>query len=409
MGVRIFRPAARVAYSPSTADVASLGSPASASLIGPLIDPHRHVLRYGSAIVIVLLVAGLRLALTPIMGTQAVLLPFVLAVLGAAIFGGFGPALLASVLAPILVTPFFAESIGMIDLAWSGHVALFIVIGGMVTVIMHRLQRSAWAQQAALAVTWQSQREASRIEAQLRLMADALPVLIAYVDANQRYRFNNNGYEEWFGIESGELHGRHMQAVWGNAAYEALRPHVDAALAGNRVECDLQLPYGSGIRDVRVHLMPDIGPSKAVGGLFAVIEDVSERKRAERAMLDKVSRLSLALRAGGAGTFEWDIDADVLVWSEENLELHGLRPGTFRRDREAWLDCVHADDRPSVLRALERSHVDGRFAIEYRVCRKDTGAIRWVHSCGQVISNEAGTNRLVGISADVSEPGRIER
>ena len=226
-----------------------LGQSGFASLIGPLIDPHRHVLRYGSAIVIVLLVAGLRLALTPFMGTQAVLLPFVLAVLGAAIFGGFGPALLASVLAPILVTPFFAESIGMIDLAWSGHVALFIVIGGMVTVIMHRLQRSAWAQQAALAVTWQSQREASRIEAQLRLMADALPVLIAYVDANQRYRFNNNGYEEWFGIKSGELHGRHIQAVWGNAAYQRLRPHVEAALAGNRVECESATPVW--IRDTR--------------------------------------------------------------------------------------------------------------------------------------------------------------
>jgi hypothetical protein len=85
-------------------------------LIGPLIRRDRRVVRYGGAVLIVLATGGLRLALTPVMGAEAPLLPFLLAVLFAAYIGGRGPALLATVLAPLLVTPIFT--------AWPHSIAL---------------------------------------------------------------------------------------------------------------------------------------------------------------------------------------------------------------------------------------------------------------------------------------------
>ncbi len=396
----------RTEYSPPTTDPADLEGvdAAAGSLIGPLIDPDRLVLRYGSAILMVLLVGGLRLALMPFMGSQAILLPFILCVLGAATLGGFGPAILASVLAPILITLLFPGWLNdLIGLAWLGHVALFLVIGASVAVLMRRLQRSAGVQRAALVVMRQSQREASRSEAQLRLMADALPVLISYVDAKQRYRFNNNGYEDWFGLKSKELHGRQVQDVWGDAAYKVLRPHIETALAGSAVDREEQLPYGSGVRDVRVHLIPDVGPTKVVNGVFKLIEDISVRKRADQAVLDKLSSLSAALRAGGSGAFEWDVDADVLTWSEENLQLHGFQGGRGPRDRDAWLNCIHADDRIRVGDALSLALLEGRFAVEYRISREDTGERRWIRARGEVVSREARPDCLIGLSTDVTE------
>ena len=244
----------------------------SASLIGPLIHKDRRALRYCLAIAMVLVVGGLRLALTPIMETQALLLPFILAVLGAALFGGVGPAILASVLAPVLVTLVFT---GPNELAWSSHVALFLLIAGCVTVLMQWLQRSAWAQQGAFVEMRQSQRDAIRSEAQMRRMADAMPILVSYIDANERYRFSNSAYANWFGTKTEELYGRHMLDVWGNAAYAVLRPHIQAALAGGSVNCEERLPFGSELRDVRVHLTPDIGHDK-VRGLYALIEDIGE-------------------------------------------------------------------------------------------------------------------------------------
>jgi PAS domain S-box-containing protein len=381
-----------------------------ASLIGPLIHADRPVLRYGAAILIVLAIGGLRFALAPIMGSDAPLLPFILAVLGAASLGGIGPALLATVLVPLLVTPLFTGwPNDTLTLAWSAHVAFFLLVSALVAVIMHRLQRTAQGQQAALLSARKSQREASQSEAQLRLIADALPVLISYVDAQHRYRFNNRLYEEWFGLEPEEILGRHVREVLGDAAYAAIRPRIDAALAGGRVDFEAELPYVSGARNVEVHYMPDIGPGNVVRGCFALIEDISERKRAEQALHDAQSSLSMALRAGRAGSFDWDIAGDVNVWSDETLALHGFKPGEFARTREAWLACVHPDDRPGMLQALERALADGEIAVEYRIRVNDTGEVRWIHVRGQVIYDEARRpRRMLGINADITERKQAE-
>ena len=69
-------------------------------------------------------------------------------------------------------------------------------------------------------------------EAQLRLITDAVPALIAYVDSNQRFRFNNMAFERWFGLTREQVHGRHLKEVLGELAYQAINEHVEQALAG---------------------------------------------------------------------------------------------------------------------------------------------------------------------------------
>jgi hypothetical protein len=116
---------------------------------GPLLQGEPLVIRYGAAVAVVLLAAGLRLALAPLLGNQALLLPFVLAVLGTSILAGSGPALLASVLAPILATPLFTGwPVEAIAAAWWGHVVFFLVISAAVTHVMHLL-RQAFARRAS--------------------------------------------------------------------------------------------------------------------------------------------------------------------------------------------------------------------------------------------------------------------
>ena len=52
-----------------------------------------------------------------------------------------------------------------------------------------------------------------------KLITDSLPVLISYVDADERYRFNNRTYESWFGRKAGEVEGRTVREVMGENAY----------------------------------------------------------------------------------------------------------------------------------------------------------------------------------------------
>src|SRR4029079_7446074 len=110
--------------------------------IGPLLSEDAVALRYSSAIMVMLVIAGIRAMLAPLLGTQAPLLPFVLGVFVCAYLGGRGPALVASVLTPILATFFFTEwPHDGPPTQWIAHVAFFLLIAVLSSVLMHELQK----------------------------------------------------------------------------------------------------------------------------------------------------------------------------------------------------------------------------------------------------------------------------
>ncbi len=118
-------------------------------------------------------------------------------------------------------------------------------------------------------------------ESQLRLITDALPVLIAYIDTGERYRFTNYAYEEWFGVPRAELWGRSVGDLW-RSPDTAVAEHVARAIAGETVSFEwtmLQDPDRS--RSCRSTFVPDLGPDGEVHGFFAMTSDVSEQKLAQ--------------------------------------------------------------------------------------------------------------------------------
>jgi two-component system sensor kinase FixL len=145
----------------------------------------------------------------------------------------------------------------------------------------------------------QSEAALRESEHQLRTITDALPVLVSYVDSSMRYRFNNKAYEDFLGRPRDELNGRNLREIIGDAAYDLVRPHVQAALNGRPVTFEAALPYeGAGERHVSVSYMPDFGDSGDVKGFFALVTDTTERKELEERekqrmlQLAHVSRLS---------------------------------------------------------------------------------------------------------------------
>ena len=133
----------------------------------------------------------------------------------------------------------------------------------------------------------QAEDEMRQSRQQLRLVTDAIPALVSYIDADRRYRFNNRAYADWFGHEPQDLQGRTMREVLGEAAYEQLRPHVDRALAGEIVSFDGIVNYrNAGPRDVHVSYVPDLAESGVARGFYALITDQSARTKAEQALRD---------------------------------------------------------------------------------------------------------------------------
>src|SRR5262245_60631658 len=135
---------------------------------------------------------------------------------------------------------------------------------------------------------------------------------------------------------------------------------------------------------------------------------VEEEKRAREALRLNQERLNLAQKASRTGSFEWNIQTNAVMYSEEGEALFGLAPGSFGGSYEDWTKCLHPEDRPRAEQEVWRATVDGEGASEYRVVWPD-GAIHWLNWRGKGFLDEVGgrLGMMVG-KIDVIESDEIE-
>jgi PAS domain S-box-containing protein len=134
-----------------------------------------------------------------------------------------------------------------------------------------------------------------------------------------------------------------------------------------------------------------------------------ERHRSADALRIAEERMRFALEAAGVGIWDMDYATGTLQWSEI-LEAHyGLRAGTFRGTFEAFVECIHPDDRASVLETVGRAVKAGAdFATQHRSIWPD-GTVRWLSGAGRVHLGEHGKPvRALGVTLDVTERRTLE-
>ncbi len=135
-------------------------------------------------------------------------------------------------------------------------------------------------------------------ENQLRLVTDHASVYIAHCDRDHRIKYVNRPYAERFGLDPSAIIGRTVPEVLGEPAYALLRPWLDAALGGRRVQFEVELPYpGRTPRWVYAVHEPERSPDGEVVGLVAVVTDITDRKNAELQIADARDKALAASRA----------------------------------------------------------------------------------------------------------------
>ena len=140
-------------------------------------------------------------------------------------------------------------------------------------------------------------------ERQLRLVTDSLPVLICYIDRDQRYQFNNRAYEEWFGRKAEEYKAKRIREVLG-PGYEAARPHVEAALQGERAHLRERLLHQElGWRDIETILVPHTSDAGRVEGIYVLGIDVTDRLQQQEELRKHQEELAHVSRVSTMGEF----------------------------------------------------------------------------------------------------------
>lgn len=145
-------------------------------------------------------------------------------------------------------------------------------------------------------------------------------------------------------------------------------------------------------------------PGRLSPVVMAMVEDITEKKKAEQSLQDSEQRLRLAQQAAGMGAFEWNIQTGVNVWTPELEAVYGLPPGGFGGTQDAFENLIHFEDRERVLELVDSTLKSGKATRgEWRVLWPD-GSLHWIVGRWQVFMDESGRPaRMIGVSMEVTE------
>jgi len=145
-------------------------------------------------------------------------------------------------------------------------------------------------------------------------------------------------------------------------------------------------------------------------GTVVVYRDITERKAAADAILENEQRLSMALKAGNLGLWDWqsepaslitnDVWSEMLGYSKEELDQRfGNRP-------ERWDDLIYPEDKARAIESFTRciNNETQLHRMEIRMLTK-TGQPKWILTVGGAVRRDENgkATRIIGIHQDITE------
>ncbi len=373
---------------------------------------------------------------------------FMIPVMVSAWFGGLGPGLLAALLS-VLAGDYFLTKPHFpffnFDMADREGLALFLTISGLLTWLIERarvarqrvgagardavqrhieleeriVERDRAREERELLIT-----ERERLIAELETERARLKAIVEHIPAGVILAEAPGGRVVMFNPQVERILGRPMvmspdiesYREW--LAYEVNERPVEghesvlARTLQGEVVTGREILYhrGDGVKAwIRVSGAPISDASGKIVGGVDLITDIDEEMRAREALRVNQERLNLAQKTARLGSFEWNIQTDEVIWSEETEAIYGMPSSGFSGGYESWAKLVHHEDRPAAEEAVRRALVEGRqYDAEYRVIWPD-GSVHWIQTRGKFFFDDAGRPlRLIGVDIDVTERRQME-
>ncbi len=246
-------------------------------------------------------------------------------------------------------------------------------------------------------------------QAEIETLYESAPIGLAFFDADLRYIRVNQRLAEINGLAVADHLGRPLVEVLPDLAPK-LVPILEGVLASGRPVQDLEI---RGITPTRPKVeriwltsyFPVTGRAAGVIGIHAVVQDITDRKKSEVALLETAERLQIATQSAGLGVFDWDIERDRIFWENQRMyEIFGRSRADGTLSGAQLLEVIHPQDADEFKKALTEAMQPGRlFRATCRIQRMD-GVSRSLEFSGRVEFGLNGTPlHLVGVVVDITE------
>lgn len=158
------------------------------------------------------------------------------------------------------------------------------------------LSRNYARRESAELAAEQAVRRAEQSERFVREVTDNVPMRIAYLDKELRFRFANAAHCQQFARPRELLLGRTREELTGQPVPDEWQRHADAALQGASGHFEFEVPGDGVARVIEAYFVPDQGPDGQVQGFYAASTDVTERHLQQRRIEQALSERETLLR-----------------------------------------------------------------------------------------------------------------
>jgi len=210
--------------------------------------------------------------------------------------------------------------------SWRQTAAALLLLGVPISCLLvwgaRRLERQNQELQQGVEKGMRSLAESHRF---LRSLADSLPNIIGYWDAELRNRFASGAYESWYGLKPEKMHGMPLRDLLGAATYAAEAVRFEGALRGEPQTYERQVVRPDGTTGtLLVTLTPDRASGK-VTGVFVSATEISELKAAELQLRRQAEDLDDLYNHAPCGYHSLAPDGTIVRINDTELEWFGCR------------------------------------------------------------------------------------
>lgn len=237
-------------------------------------------------------------------------------------------------------------------------------------------------------------------EERLQMVTENARVGLVMINDERRYTFANAAYAAIFDLPTENIVGRHIAEIHPTLYEKRIRPNLDRAFAGARLNYELRQPTQVGDRFYEIRYQPTKTHGSALS-VIAVVTDVTERRRAELARQVSEERYHTLFEYAPDGIVIADPNSYYVNANESVCRMLG-----YQRNEMIGLhakDIFVAKEIPHLSETLSGLNADFEYYQEWQIRRKDGSIFE-----GEVTANKMPDGNTMTVIRDITERKQLE-